>query len=70
MTGPCATGKWFKICGSGFRTRAAFRNHRDLGCLDPGCYLRAMMKGPPPIRPLFTARPWDLRIVGRSDGSF
>lgn len=39
MTGPCATCKWFPICGGGFRTRAAFCNHGDLWGSDPGCYL-------------------------------
>jgi radical SAM protein with 4Fe4S-binding SPASM domain len=39
MTGPCATCKWFQVCGGGFRTRAAFCNHGDLWGSDPGCYL-------------------------------
>lgn len=39
MTGPCATCKWFKICGGGFRTRAAFANYGSLWGSDPGCYL-------------------------------
>jgi radical SAM protein with 4Fe4S-binding SPASM domain len=39
MTGPCASCKWFKICGGGFRTRAAFANYGSLWGSDPGCYL-------------------------------
>lgn len=39
MTGPCGRCQWFKICGGGFRTRAAFAND-DLWGSDPGCYLR------------------------------
>lgn len=38
MTGPCGSCQWFKICGGGFRTRAAFANG-DLWGSDPGCYL-------------------------------
>ncbi len=41
MTGPCAECKWFKVCGGGFRTRAAFANYGNLWGSDPGCYLRA-----------------------------
>jgi radical SAM protein with 4Fe4S-binding SPASM domain len=40
MTGPCATCRWFRICGGGFRTRAAFCNQGDFWGSDPGCYLR------------------------------
>lgn len=40
MHGPCATCKWFSICGGGFRTRAAFANG-DLWGSDPACYLTA-----------------------------
>jgi radical SAM protein with 4Fe4S-binding SPASM domain len=40
MRGPCATCKWFSICGGGFRTRAAFANG-DLWGSDPACYLTA-----------------------------
>jgi radical SAM protein with 4Fe4S-binding SPASM domain len=40
MTGPCATCRWFSICGGGFRTRAAFCNQGDFWGSDPGCYLR------------------------------
>lgn len=40
MHGPCATCKWFPICGGGFRTRAAFANG-DLWGSDPACYLTA-----------------------------
>jgi radical SAM protein with 4Fe4S-binding SPASM domain len=38
MHGRCASCRWFKVCGGGFRTRAAFANH-DLWGSDPGCYL-------------------------------
>lgn len=38
MHGRCADCKWFKLCGGGFRTRAAFANG-DLWGSDPGCYL-------------------------------
>jgi Fe-coproporphyrin III synthase len=39
MHGRCADCQWFKVCGGGFRTRAAFANG-DLWGSDPGCYLR------------------------------
>lgn len=39
ITGPCGNCDWFKICGGGFRTRAAFANN-DLWGSDPGCYLK------------------------------
>lgn len=39
MTGPCASCRWFDICGGGFRTRAAFANGGDLWGSDPACYL-------------------------------
>lgn len=38
ISGPCATCKHFRICGGGFRTRAAFANGNWYGS-DPGCYL-------------------------------
>jgi radical SAM protein with 4Fe4S-binding SPASM domain len=38
MHGRCAGCQWFKLCGGGFRTRAAFANG-DLWGSDPGCYL-------------------------------
>jgi radical SAM protein with 4Fe4S-binding SPASM domain len=38
MHGRCATCRWFRMCGGGFRTRAAFCND-DLWGSDPGCYL-------------------------------
>ena len=38
MHGRCAACRWFKLCGGGFRTRAAFANG-DLWGSDPGCYL-------------------------------
>ena len=38
MHGRCADCQWFKLCGGGFRTRAAFANG-DLWGSDPGCYL-------------------------------
>lgn len=38
MHGRCADCQWFKVCGGGFRTRAAFSNG-DLWGSDPGCYL-------------------------------
>ena len=38
MHGRCAACQWFKLCGGGFRTRAAFANG-DLWGSDPGCYL-------------------------------
>jgi radical SAM protein with 4Fe4S-binding SPASM domain len=38
MHGRCADCRWFRICGGGFRTRAAFANG-DLWGSDPGCYL-------------------------------
>lgn len=38
MTGPCGECQWFKLCGGGFRTRAAFANGNLWGS-DPGCYL-------------------------------
>ncbi len=39
MVGPCANCRWFKICGGGFRTRAAYGNGGTLWGSDPGCYL-------------------------------
>lgn len=39
MVGPCANCRWFKICGGGFRTRAAYGNGGALWGSDPGCYL-------------------------------
>ena len=39
MVGPCANCRWFKICGGGFRTRAACGNGGTLWGSDPGCYL-------------------------------
>ena len=39
MVGPCANCHWFKICGGGFRTRAAYGNGGALWGSDPGCYL-------------------------------
>jgi radical SAM protein with 4Fe4S-binding SPASM domain len=39
MHGRCAGCQWFKVCGGGFRTRAAFANG-DLWGSDPGCYLK------------------------------
>jgi radical SAM protein with 4Fe4S-binding SPASM domain len=41
LSGPCAECKWFRICGGGFRTRAAFANYGSLWGSDPGCYLHA-----------------------------
>ena len=38
LTGRCATCKHFRLCGGGFRTRAAFSNGHWYGS-DPGCYL-------------------------------
>lgn len=38
LTGRCATCRHFRICGGGFRTRAAFANGHWYGS-DPGCYL-------------------------------
>ncbi len=38
LSGRCATCKHFKLCGGGFRTRAAFSNGHWYGS-DPGCYL-------------------------------
>lgn len=38
ISGPCSTCKHFRICGGGFRTRAAFANGNWYGS-DPGCYL-------------------------------
>ena len=38
ITGPCGDCQWFRICGGGFRTRAAFANDNLWGS-DPGCYL-------------------------------
>lgn len=38
MSGPCASCRWFSICG-GFRTRAAFSEDGGLWGSDPGCYL-------------------------------
>ena len=40
MSGPCADCGWFRICGGGFRTRAAFANGGDLWGSDPACHLR------------------------------
>lgn len=39
MSGPCASCRWFTMCGGGFRTRAAFNNDGGLWGSDPGCYL-------------------------------
>ncbi len=39
MSGPCASCRWFNICGGGFRTRAAFSEDGGLWGSDPGCYL-------------------------------
>jgi radical SAM protein with 4Fe4S-binding SPASM domain len=39
MVGPCASCRWFGICGGGFRTRAAFDQGGGLWGSDPGCYL-------------------------------
>lgn len=39
MSGPCASCRWFSICGGGFRTRAAFSEDGGLWGSDPGCYL-------------------------------
>ena len=39
MSGPCASCRWFSICGGGFRTRAAFSEEGGLWGSDPGCYL-------------------------------
>jgi Fe-coproporphyrin III synthase len=39
MSGPCATCRWFSVCGGGFRTRAAYGAHGALWGSDPGCYL-------------------------------
>lgn len=39
MSGPCASCRWFSICGGGFRTRAAYGDHGGLWGSDPGCYL-------------------------------
>jgi radical SAM protein with 4Fe4S-binding SPASM domain len=39
MNGPCASCQWFKVCGGGFRTRAAYGEHGGLWGSDPGCYL-------------------------------
>ncbi len=38
MEGKCASCNWFKLCGGGFRTRAAVVNGHIWGS-DPGCYL-------------------------------
>ncbi len=38
LSGPCATCRWFSVCGGGFRTRAAFANGNLWGS-DPACYL-------------------------------
>lgn len=38
MEGKCASCRWFKLCGGGFRTRAAVVNGHLWGS-DPGCYL-------------------------------
>jgi len=40
MSGPCGSCGWFRVCGGGFRTRAAFANGGDLWGSDPGCHLR------------------------------
>jgi radical SAM protein with 4Fe4S-binding SPASM domain len=39
MVGPCASCRWFSVCGGGFRTRAAYGEHGGLWGSDPGCYL-------------------------------
>ena len=39
MNGPCASCRWFSLCGGGFRTRAAFGDNGGLWGSDPGCYL-------------------------------
>ena len=39
MKGRCAGCRWFKVCGGGFRTRAAFANDDFFGS-DPACYLQ------------------------------
>ena len=39
MVGPCASCRWFGICGGGFRTRAAYSEKGGLWGSDPGCYL-------------------------------
>ena len=39
MSGPCASCRWFGICGGGFRTRAAYGEQGGLWGSDPGCYL-------------------------------
>lgn len=39
MTGPCASCRWFDVCGGGFRTRAAHSEGGALWASDPGCYL-------------------------------
>lgn len=38
LSGRCARCRHFKLCGGGFRTRAAFSNGNWVGS-DPGCYL-------------------------------
>lgn len=38
LQGRCATCRHFRLCGGGFRTRAAFANGHWYGS-DPGCYL-------------------------------
>ncbi len=38
LSGRCASCKHFRLCGGGFRTRAAFANGHWYGS-DPGCYL-------------------------------
>ncbi len=39
MSGPCASCRWFSLCGGGFRTRAAASSHGTLWASDPACYL-------------------------------
>lgn len=39
MVGPCASYRWFSVCGSGFRTRAAYSEEGGLWSSDLGCYL-------------------------------
>ena len=39
MVGPCASCRWFSVCGGGFRTRAAYGQGGGLWGSDPGCYL-------------------------------
>jgi Fe-coproporphyrin III synthase len=39
MVGPCASCRWFSLCGGGFRTRAAYGQGGGFWGSDPGCYL-------------------------------